>query len=78
MGSCTAATSRTWAIFFARVVLGFIFFTAGVWSVSLSVPRQYACPFLVEPYAHTVLPRWSRWATGATVPLLEVNRVESR
>jgi uncharacterized membrane protein YphA (DoxX/SURF4 family) len=64
------ATSRTWAVFFARAILGLIFFMAGVWKVFQLGPLQHARRFFVEPYAQTFLPRWSLWATGITVPLV--------
>jgi putative oxidoreductase len=64
--------SRTWAIFFARVILGFIFFMAGVWKVFQLGPVQHARRLFVEPYAQTFLPRWSLWATGVTVPVVEL------
>ena len=66
------AASRTWAIFFARVILGFIFFMAGVWKVFQLGPLEHARRLFVEPYAQTFLPRWSLWATGATVPVIEL------
>ena len=64
--------SRTWAIFFARVILGFIFVMAGVWKVFQLGPVQHARRLFVEPYAQTFLPRWSLWATGVTVPVVEL------
>ena len=66
------STGRTWAIFFARVILGLIFFMAGVWKVFQLGPLQHARRFFVEPYAQTFLPRWSLWATGTTVPIVEL------
>jgi putative oxidoreductase len=66
------ATSRTWAILFARVILGFIFFMAGVWKVFQLGPLEHARRLFVEPYAQTFLPRWSLWATGASVPVVEL------
>ncbi len=66
------ATARTWAICLARVILGFIFFMAGVWKVFELGPLQHAQRFFVEPYAQTFLPRWSLWATGAAVPVVEL------
>ena len=65
-------TGRTWAIFFGRVILGLIFFMAGVWKVFQLGPLQHARRFFVEPYAQTFLPRWSLWATGTTVPIVEL------
>jgi thiosulfate dehydrogenase (quinone) large subunit len=66
------AVARTWAIFFARAILGFIFFMAGVWKVFQFGPVQHARHYFVEPYAGTFLPDWSLWATGTTVPLVEL------
>ena len=66
------AISRTWAIFFARLILGLIFFMAGVWKVFQLGPLQHARQFFVEPYAQTFLPRWSLWAMGVTIPLVEL------
>lgn len=66
------AVARTWAILFARATLGFIFFMAGVWKVFQLGPVQHARRFFVEPYAETFLPNWSLWATGTTVPLVEL------
>ena len=66
------ATSRTWAILFARAILGLIFFMAGVWKVFQLGPLQHAHRYFVEPYAHTLLPQWSLWATGTTVPVVEL------
>jgi len=66
------ATDRAWAILFARVILGLIFFMAGVWKVFQLGPLQHARHFFVEPYAQTFLPRWSLWATGVTVPVVEL------
>src|SRR5882672_892095 len=66
------ATSRTWAILFARLILGLIFFMAGVFKVFQLGPLQHARRLFVEPYAQTFLPRWSLWATGAAVPVVEL------
>ena len=66
------ATDRAWAILFARVILGLIFFMAGVWKVFQLGPLQHARHFFVEPYAQSFLPRWSLWATGVTVPVVEL------
>ena len=66
------AMDRAWAIFFARVILGLIFFMAGAWKVFQLGPLQHARRFFVEPYAQSFLPRWSLWATGATVPVVEL------
>ena len=66
------ATSRTCAILCARAILGLIFFMAGVWKVFRLGPLQHAHRFFVEPYANTFLPQWSLWATGTTIPVIEL------
>lgn len=66
------ATNRAWAILFARAILGLIFFMAGVWKVFQLGPLQHARRFFVEPYAQSFLPRWSLWATGVAVPVVEL------
>ena len=66
------ATDRAWAILFARVILGFIFFMAGVWKVFELGPLQHARRYFVDPYAHSFLPGWSLWVTGVTVPVVEL------
>lgn len=66
------ATRLAWAIFFARVILGLIFFMAGVWKVFQLGPLVHARRFFIEPYGQTFLPNWSLWATGTTVPVVEL------
>lgn len=66
------STNRAWAVFFARVILGLIFFMAGFWKVFQLGPLQHARRFFVEPYAQSFLPRWSLWATGTSVPMVEL------
>lgn len=66
------AQNRAWAILFARGVLGFIFFMAGVYKVFQMGPLGHARKFFIEPYADTFLPVWSLWAAGATVPIIEL------
>ena len=43
--------TRAWAIFFARAILGLIFFMAGVWKVFQLGPLGHARRYFVEPYA---------------------------
>jgi thiosulfate dehydrogenase (quinone) large subunit len=66
------ASSRAWAILLARAILGLIFFMAGVWKVFQLGPLQHARRYFIEPYAQSFLPRWSLWATGVTVPVVEL------
>ncbi|MGI9625678.1 MAG: DoxX family protein [Longimicrobiales bacterium] len=64
--------SRTWAIWVARVILGLIFFMAGRWKVFSLGPVEHARQLFVEPYSESFLPAWSLWATGVTVPVIEL------
>ena len=66
------STDRAWAILFARAILGLIFFMAGAWKVFQLGPLQHARRYFIEPYAQSFLPRWSLWATGVTVPVVEL------
>ena len=63
-------TRRGWAIFFAREVLGFIFFMAGVYKVFQLGPLGHARKYFL-PFSDTFLPVWSLWATGTTIPIVE-------
>jgi len=63
---------RAWAILFARGVLGLIFFMAGQWKVFVLTPVGHAHKWFVDPYADTFLPAWSLWATGVTIPFVEL------
>ena len=65
-------TDRAWAIFFCRVVLGLIFFMAGVYKCFVMTPAGHARHYFVGPYADTFLPAWSLWATGTAVPVVEL------
>ncbi len=56
---------------FARLVLGLIFFMAGVWKVFQLGPLQHARKYFL-PFADTFLPVWSLWATGVVIPFVEL------
>ena len=62
---------RSWALLFARVVLGLIFFMAGVYKVFQLGPLEHARRYFL-PYADTFLPVWSLWATGVVIPFIEL------
>lgn len=68
----SSETLRAWAIFFARAVLGLIFFMAGLWKVFRLTPAGHAHRYFVDPYAGTFLPLWALWAAGVTVPFVEL------
>ena len=63
---------RSWAILFARAILGLIFFMAGSWKVFELGPVQHARQMFVDAYADSFLPTWSLWATGTIVPVVEL------
>ena len=65
------AIDRSWALLFARLVLGFIFFMAGVYKVFQLGPLEHARKYFL-PYADTFLPVWSLWATGVVIPFVEL------
>jgi uncharacterized membrane protein YphA (DoxX/SURF4 family) len=68
----TFPSDRGWAIFFCRVVLGLIFFMAGLYKCFVMTPFGHAQHYFVGPYADTFLPAWSLWATGTAVPIIEL------
>jgi uncharacterized membrane protein YphA (DoxX/SURF4 family) len=64
-------TAKAWAVLFARLVLGLIFFMAGVWKVFGLGPAGHVQKFFL-PFQHTFLPVWSLWAVGLTIPFVEL------
>src|SRR5258707_11228952 len=62
---------RSWALLFARLVVGLIFFMAGVWKVFQLGPLEHARKYFL-PFADTFLPVWSLWATGVVIPFVEL------
>jgi uncharacterized membrane protein YphA (DoxX/SURF4 family) len=66
-----ANLDRSWALLFARLVLGLIFFMAGVWKVFQLGPLEHARKYFL-PFADTFLPVWSLWAVGVVIPLIEL------
>jgi len=66
-----ARIDRAWAILFARLVLGLIFFMAGVMKVFQLGPLNHARKYFL-PFADTFLPVWSLWAMGVVIPFVEL------
>jgi uncharacterized membrane protein YphA (DoxX/SURF4 family) len=64
-------SNRAWALLFARLVLGFIFFMAGVMKVFQLGPLEHARKYFL-PFSDTFLPIWSLWAVGVTIPFVEL------
>src|SRR5690242_21538190 len=67
----TTNLDRAWAVLFARLVLGLIFFMAGVMKVFQLGPLNHARKYFL-PYADTFLPVWSLWAMGVVIPFVEL------
>lgn len=67
----TANIDRAWAILFARLVLGLIFFMAGVMKVFQLGPLIHARKYFL-PFADTFLPVWSLWGMGVVIPFVEL------
>lgn len=63
---------RALAALVARLILALIFLMAGWWKVFSLGATEHARTLFVEPYADTLLPAWSLWATGLTVPFVEL------
>lgn len=61
----------TWAVCFARAVLGLIFLMAGIYKVFEQGPVGHVTQWFL-PYSNTFLPVWSLWAVGLTIPFLEL------
>src|SRR5215213_4043542 len=62
---------RSWALLFARLVLGLIFFMAGAWKLFQLGPLEHARKYFL-PFADTFLPVWSLWAVGVIIPFVEL------
>ena len=63
--------ARSWAILFSRLVLGLIFFMAGVYKVFTLTPQGHVRRLFL-PYRDTFLPAWSLWAAGLVIPFVEL------
>ena len=70
-GEPAKPTGRAWAILFARLVLGLIFFMAGVMKVFELGPLEHARKYFL-PFADTFLPVWSLWTVGVIIPFIEL------
>lgn len=67
-----SAHGRAWAALFSRLILGFIFFMAGVFKVFQMGALTHAATLFVEPYVDTLLPIWSLWLIGTLIPYVEL------
>ena len=66
------SVSRSWALLFARLILGLIFFMVGLYKVFQMGPLEHAFKLFVEPYANTFLPPWMLWIIGTIIPFIEL------
>jgi uncharacterized membrane protein YphA (DoxX/SURF4 family) len=67
----TPNLNRAWAILFARLVLGLIFFMAGIMKVFQLGPVEHARKYFL-PFSDTFLPNCSHWVVGVTIPFIEL------
>lgn len=65
-------SNRGWALFFARWILGLIFFMAGVWKVFQLGPIGHARRLFIGPYEESFLPVWLLWSAGTVIPVVEL------
>lgn len=63
--------NRSLAILFIRLVLGLIFFMAGVYKVFTLTPAGHVRRWFL-PFHDTFLPTWSLWAMGLLIPFVEL------
>ncbi|MFQ5702967.1 MAG: MauE/DoxX family redox-associated membrane protein [Gemmatimonadales bacterium] len=63
---------KTWAVFFARGVLGLMFLMLGFHKMFVMGPLEHARQFFVGQYSDSFLPVWSLWITGTAVPFVEI------
>ena len=65
-------TPKGWVRFFARILLGLIFFMAGWYKCFTMTPLGHAHTYFTGPYADTWIPHWLLLTTGVTVPVVEL------
>ena len=63
---------RGWTRFFARFMLGLIFFMAGWYKCFTMTPLGHAETYFTGPYADSWIPHWLLLSTGVTVPVVEL------
>lgn len=62
----------TWALLYARWILGLTFLMAGFYKVFDLGVGEHARRFFVEGYRDTWLPEWLLWAAGMAIPFAEL------
>ena len=68
----TKIAPKCWAAFVPRVILGLIFLAAGFWKVFSLGAVGHARDLFVVPYEASLLPEWSLWVAGTTIPFVEL------
>ena len=63
--------NRAWALLFARLILGLIFFLADVMKV-ISTRRDRTRTKIFPSVRRHFLPVWSLWAVGIGIPFIEL------
>lgn len=56
---------------FARLILGLIFFMAGIWKTFQLGPVEHVRKYFL-PFSDTFLPVWSLWMVGLAIPVIEL------
>ena len=62
----------TWALLYARWILGLLFLMAGFYKVFVLGVGEHARRFFVEGYSDTWIPLWLLWAVGMAIPFIEL------
>lgn len=72
MAASQARLDWTLPAFFTRVTVGLVFAMAGFWKVFTLTPAGHAHRYFVDRFADSWIPGWLLWATGVTVPIVEL------
>lgn len=62
----------SWALLFARWVLGLTFFMAGWWKCFGLGPMDHARSYFLDGFQETWIPVFLLWVLGVTIPVLEL------
>ncbi|MGH9318825.1 MAG: DoxX family membrane protein [Vicinamibacteria bacterium] len=65
-------THTGWARFFARGIVGILFFMAGWWKCFELTPVGHTQRLFLEAYADTWIPEFLLWFFGLSIPVLEL------
>ncbi|NOY90047.1 MAG: DoxX family membrane protein [Deltaproteobacteria bacterium] len=62
----------TWALLYARWILGLMFLMAGFYKVFELGVGEHARRFFIEGYRDTWIPEWLLWTVGMAIPYVEL------